>query len=88
MAEKLEVLTPDEVSKYEAERRLDTENEPTWKMELAKMLATLVLNVVVIVLLVWAAFSTTGELSSRFMSLLEVVIGAIFGVTATQITKG
>jgi F0F1-type ATP synthase membrane subunit a len=82
------VLTPQEVSKYEADRKLDAENEPTWKMELAKMLATLILNVVIIVLFVWAALSTSGELSSRFMGLLEVVVGAIFGVTATQITKG
>lgn len=82
------VLTPEEVEKYAEQRKLDIAEEPTWKMEIAKMLATLVLNLIVITILVWGALNTSAELSTRFMSLLEIVIGAIFGVTATQITKG
>ena len=52
------------------------------------MLATLTLNLIVVTVLVWAALNTSAELSTRFMSLLEIVIGAVFGVTATQIAKG
>jgi F0F1-type ATP synthase membrane subunit a len=82
------VLTPEDVKKYEEERILEAESQPTSTMEYTKMFATLALNIAVIVILVLAAYSTTGDLSSRFTSLLEVVIGAIFGVTATQVTKG
>lgn len=82
------VLTPDEVIKYAEQRKLDVAEEPTWKMEIAKMLATLALNLIVVTVLVWGALNTSAELSTRFMSLLEIVIGAVFGVTATQITKG
>jgi len=82
------VLTPEEVEKYEEQRKLDIAEEPTWKMEIAKMLATLALNLIVVTVLVWAALNTSAELSTRFMSLLEIVIGAVFGVTATQIAKG
>ncbi len=82
------VLTPEEVKEYKEQRKLDTAEEPTWKMEIAKMLATLALNLIVITVLVWASLNTSAELSTRFMSLLEIVIGAVFGVTATQITKG
>lgn len=82
------VLTPEEVEKYAEQRKLDIAEEPTWNMEIAKMLATLALNLTVIAVLVLGALNTSAELSTRFMSLLEIVIGAIFGVTATQITKG
>lgn len=82
------VLTPKQVEEYAEQRKLDAAEEPTWKMEIAKMLATLALNLIVITILAWAALSTSAELSTRFMSLLEIVIGAAFGVTATQITKG
>lgn len=85
------VITSDEAAKYEEERKLDVP-QSSWGMEIAKMLATLALNIIVIALLMYGALSTaapaTAELSTRFMSLLEIVIGAIFGVTATQITKG
>ena len=82
------VITPDEAAKYEQERKMERgEKAQEWKMEIYKMLASLAINVFVILVLVLGAFSTTGEMSSRFMSLLEIVIGAIFGVTATQIAK-
>ncbi len=81
------VLTPEEVEKYEEQRKLDIAEEPTWRMEIAKMLATLALNLTVIVVLIWGTLNTSTELSTRFMSLLEIVIGAIFGITATQVTK-
>ncbi len=81
------VITSDQATKYEEDRKLDVP-EPSWTMEIAKMLATLALNVFVIAILIYGALNTTAELSTRFMSLLEIVIGAIFGVTATQITKG
>lgn len=83
----LVVLTPEEVGKYEEQRKLDIAEEPTWKMEIAKMFATLALNLIVIAVLVLATLNTSAELSTRFMSLLEIVIGAAFGVTATQIAK-
>jgi len=81
------ILTPDEVKKYEAERNAEIANEPSWNVEIIKMIATLILDIVVIVLLVYASLNTSGELSSRFLTMLEIVIGAIFGVTATQISK-
>ncbi len=81
------VLTPEQVEEYKEQRRLERAEEPSWTMELAKMLATLTLNLVVIVLLVWASLNTSADLSTRFLGMLELVIGAIFGVTATQIAK-
>ncbi len=80
-------IDPKDIEKYEEERKLDVP-QTSWTMEIAKMLATLAFNLVVIAVLVWGGLNTTAELSTRFMSLLEIVIGAIFGVTATQITKG
>ncbi len=80
-------ITPDEVLKFEAERQLDAKNEPSDKMEAVKTIATLSINVITIILLAWASMNASTELSTRFMSLLEIVIGAIFGVTATQIAK-
>jgi hypothetical protein len=56
-------------------------------MELYKLGASLALNIVVIVLLITGILLTTGETSSRFLTMLELVIGAIFGVTATQVGK-
>lgn len=83
----LEEITPEEAEEYKEQRKLETTGESTWSMELSKMAATLALNLIIIAVLVWAALNTSTELSTRFMSLLEIVIGAIFGVTATQITK-
>ena len=56
-------------------------------MEIYKTLTSVAINVFVILVLVLGALTTAGDISSRFMSLLEIVIGAIFGVTATQIAK-
>ena len=58
-----------------------------WKMEIYKMVTSLAINVFVITVLALCALNTTADLSTRFMSLLEIVIGAIFGVTATQVAK-
>jgi len=82
------VITREEADKYKRERELEREEKARgWRMEIYKMLASLAINVFVILILVLGALNTTAELSSRFMSLLEIVIGAIFGVTATQIAK-
>jgi hypothetical protein len=86
-----EVLTQEEVERY-AEQRKEEEQalegeKREWRMEIYKMLSSLAINIFVIVLLVVATLVTTAEISSRFMSLLEIVIGAIFGVTATQVAK-
>jgi len=82
------VITREEADKYKRERELEREEKAReWRTEIYKMLASLVINVFVILVLVLGALNTTAELSSRFMSLLEIVIGAIFGVTATQIAK-
>jgi len=85
--QQIEEITPDEVEEYKEQRKLETAGESTWSMELSKMAATLALNLIVITVLIWAALNTSSELSTRFMSLLEIVVGAVFGVTATQITK-
>jgi uncharacterized membrane protein len=86
-----EPLTPEEVEKYKAERSKEKqgleEEARDWKMEIYKMLTSLAINVFVVLILVIGVLNTTGDLSSRFMGLLEIVIGAIFGVTATQIAK-
>lgn len=83
------VITPDEKANYERERDLEVkEKARDWKSELYKMGASLAINVFCISVLIMGALYTTGDTSSRFMSLLEIVIGAIFGVTATQIAKG
>ncbi len=81
-------IDPNDIAKYEEERKLDAASKPSWSMEIVKMLSMLALDLIVIIVLVIGAMSTGAELSTRFMSLLEIVIGAIFGVTATQITKG
>ncbi len=82
------VITPDEAARYEQERRLEREDKAReWRIEVYKMLASLGINVFVILVLILGALNTTGEISSRFMSLLEIVVGAIFGVTATQVAK-
>jgi F0F1-type ATP synthase membrane subunit a len=83
----IEEISPEEVEEYKEQRKLDAAGESTWSMELSKMAATLALNLIVITVLIWAALNTGTELSTRFMSLLEIVIGAVFGVTATQLTK-
>lgn len=81
-------LTPEEVEEYKRQRELErAESSREWRTEIYKMLASLALNIFVIVVLALGALNTTADLSSRFMSLLEIVIGAIFGVTATQIAK-
>ena len=81
-------ITEEELEKYEAERKTDEKLEvDLWTVEKIKMLSTLGLNLVVIIILAWASVNTTSELFTRFMSLLELVIGAIFGITATQIAK-
>ena len=71
----------------EMEKQLEEEEAPEWNIELIKMSSSLMLNLIVISILAYAAVTTSQDLSSRFMSLLEIVIGAIFGVTATQIAK-
>ncbi len=81
------VIKAKDIPEMEAQRKLDVP-QTSWTMEITKMLATLALNLIVIIVLVIGAMTTGAELSTRFMSLLEIVIGAIFGVTATQITKG
>ncbi len=81
------VIDPKDIPEMEAQRKLDVP-QTSWSMEIVKMLSTLALDLIVIIVLVIGAMSTAAELSTRFMSLLEIVIGAIFGVTATQITKG
>jgi len=82
------VVSSDEVAEYKRERELEREESSReWRIEIYKMLASLAINVFVIVVLAVGALNTTADLSSRFMSLLEIVIGAIFGVTATQIAK-
>ncbi len=81
------VIDPKDIPEMEAQRKLDVP-QTSWTMEITKMLSTLALDLIVIIVLVVGAMSTGAELSTRFMSLLEIVIGAIFGVTATQITKG
>jgi uncharacterized membrane-anchored protein len=81
------VLSPEEVKKYEAQRKLDEAEQPSFKEEFAKTLASLALNITVIILLVYGALNGPANLSTQFMSLLGIVIGAIFGVTATQIEK-
>lgn len=86
-----EPLTPEKVEELKAKRREEVqeleEEAREWRMELYKMGASLAINVFVILVLVFGALITTADISSRFMSLLEIVIGAIFGVTATQIAK-
>ena len=56
-------------------------------MEIYKMVASLAINVFVIIILILGVLYAQTEISSCFMGLLEIVIGAIFGVTATQIGK-
>ncbi len=61
-----------------------------WEREKTKMYATIFFNSLIIVILTVGAIllrTSAQDLSSRFMSLLEIVIGAIFGITATQITS-
>jgi len=82
------VITAEEKASYERQRELELkEKARVWNTEIYKMLASLAINVFCISVLLLGALYTTGDVSSRFMSLLEVVIGAIFGVTATQIAK-
>ena len=61
-----------------------------WEREKTKMYATIFFNSLIIVILTVGTIllrTSAQDLSSRFMSLLEIVIGAIFGITATQITS-
>lgn len=61
-----------------------------WEKEKIKMFATIFFNLLIIIILtVGTIFLRTSamDLSSRFMSLLEIVIGAVFGITATQVTS-
>lgn len=86
------VITPSEAKAYAQERKAEKELEKEirgaeWRMEIYKMIGSLIINTFVILTLVLAALNTTPDLSTRFMSLLEIVVGAIFGVTATQIAK-
>jgi hypothetical protein len=69
------------------EDKLENEQETDWRTELYKTFATLILNLVVVIILILGVVYTDADISSRFMSLLELVIGAIFGITATQIAK-
>jgi hypothetical protein len=86
-----EVLKPEDVERYTAERieeeKERAEAKSDWRMELIKLVASLVLNLVVIVLLIYGILITSGETSARFSAMLELVIGAIFGITATQVGK-
>ena len=86
-----ELLTPQQVEEYKKERSREEqerkEEAREWKMEISKMLVSLAINVFVILILIQGALNSTADISSRFMSLLEIAIGAIFGVTATQIAK-
>ncbi len=86
-----EVLTEEEVAKYAEQRKAEEQGleseKQEWRMEIYKMVASLAINIFVVLLLVIATLVTTADISSRFMSLLEIVIGAIFGVTATQVAK-
>jgi len=69
------------------ERELEVED---WERERTKMYATLFFNVLIIgILTVGTIYLRTSsqDLSSRFMSLLEMIIGAIFGITATQVSS-
>jgi hypothetical protein len=70
------------------EKESEAARKREWKMELCKMFTTLGINVFAIIVLALCALNTAGDLSTRFMGLLEIVVGAIFGVTATQIAKG
>jgi len=82
------VITSEEKAMYERQRELEREErERQWRMEIYKMLASLFINIFVILVLILGAFYGPTDLSSRFMSLVEIVIGAIFGVTATQVAK-
>jgi len=85
------VITPNEAEIYAMEREMEKELEKEeiseWRMELYKMVGSLIIDITVILFLVLGALNTAPELSTRFMSLLEIVVGAIFGVTATQIAK-
>jgi hypothetical protein len=61
-----------------------------WEREKTKMYATIFFNLLIIVLLTIGTIllrTSAQDLSSRFMSLLEIVIGAVFGITATQVTS-
>ena len=61
-----------------------------WEREKLKMFATIAFNLLIIVILTFGTLflrTSAVDLSSRFMSLLEIVIGAIFGITATQVTS-
>ena len=61
-----------------------------WERERTKMYATLFFNILIIgILTVGTIYLRTSaqDLSSRFMSLLEMIIGAIFGITATQLSS-
>lgn len=84
-------ITADEAKLYAAEREkekeLEKEQVSDWRIEIYKMIGTLIINVFVISVLILGVLYTSTDVSSRFMSLLEIVIGAIFGVTATQIAK-
>jgi F0F1-type ATP synthase membrane subunit a len=73
--------------KSKEEKESEAARVRDWKMEIYKMVTSLVINVFVITIIALCALNTTADLSTRFMSLLEIVIGAIFGVTATQIAK-
>jgi hypothetical protein len=81
----LEELTPDEIDKQKkiaAEEKQIVEKD---SMDKWKMAASFTLNVIVIAALIIATLNTTGDTSSRFLGMLELVLGAIFGVTATEI---
>lgn len=61
-----------------------------WEREKLKMFATIAFNIIIIVILTLGTIllrTSAQDLSSRFMSLLEIVIGAVFGITATQVTS-
>jgi uncharacterized integral membrane protein len=80
------VITSEDKAKYERDSEME-EKAHTWKTEIYKMIASLIINIFAITILAWGALYTSAELSLRFMSLLEIVVGAIFGVTATQVGK-
>lgn len=83
----LEELTTDEVKqqkKIAAEEKQIVEKD---SMDKWKMFASFTLNVIVIGALIGATLNTTGDTSSRFLGMLELVLGAIFGVTATEIAR-
>ena len=61
-----------------------------WDKEKIKMYATIFFNLLIIIILTLGTIllrTSAVDLSSRFMSLLEIVIGAVFGITATQVTS-